>query len=128
MEAKLCYRCQISKPLSEFYLDKSKRDGHTAACKACLRAYSRERKAHVGQKRGGPLPKYRSYRAEDQLKAWARSATLSAIERGLLRPEACQMCGEPKSEGHHPDYSEPLDVVWLCSKHHAAVHRGALEV
>jgi hypothetical protein len=31
-------------------------------------------------------------------------------------------CGSAKSEGHHTDYSRPLDVVWLCKGHHLALH------
>ena len=27
-----------------------------------------------------------------------------------------------KPQAHHPDYSRPLDVVWLCVKHHKEVH------
>jgi len=27
-----------------------------------------------------------------------------------------------KPEAHHPDYSAPLDVVWLCSAHHKQAH------
>ena len=32
-------------------------------------------------------------------------------------------CQELKVEAHHSDYSKPLEVVWLCSKHHKLVHR-----
>lgn len=31
-------------------------------------------------------------------------------------------CDETRVEGHHPDYSRPLDVVWLCACHHDACH------
>ena len=27
-----------------------------------------------------------------------------------------------KSQAHHPDYSKKLNIVWLCSEHHAQVH------
>lgn len=36
---------------------------------------------------------------------------------------SCASCGRP--HGHHPDYSRPLDVVWLCDKHHKEVHAMA---
>ena len=31
---------------------------------------------------------------------------------------------EVEGERHHPDYSKPLDIVWLCRKHHKELHRG----
>lgn len=29
---------------------------------------------------------------------------------------------EKKPEAHHPDYSSPLSVVWLCPSHHKQAH------
>jgi hypothetical protein len=53
---------------------------------------------------------------------WAHSATRSGIRRGLLQPQPCSVCGEPKAEAHHDDYERPLHVVWLCRAHHKQLH------
>ena len=34
----------------------------------------------------------------------------------------CKICGDINAIAHHHDYSKPLDVVWLCRKHHAEEH------
>lgn len=52
----------------------------------------------------------------------ARVIMAAAISRGDLVRQPCVRCGNPKSHGHHPDYSKPLDVVWLCAQHHNEVH------
>ena len=43
--------------------------------------------------------------------------------RGELQRQPCQVCGSPKSEGHHDDYTQPLAIIWLCRIHHCARHR-----
>lgn len=58
---------------------------------------------------------------EQSDKNFARSQVRLAIERGVLKREPC-MCGNKKVEGHHPDYKKPLDVIWMCRKHHAELH------
>jgi hypothetical protein len=45
-----------------------------------------------------------------------------ALKRGTLKRQPCETCGDPKSEGHHRDYRKPLDVQWLCKRHHFAAH------
>lgn len=50
----------------------------------------------------------------------ARAAVLRAIADGkIVRPEACSRCGAKCiPEGHHPDHSKWLEVIWLCFKCH----------
>lgn len=33
--------------------------------------------------------------------------------------EGCGIIGER----HHKDYNKPLDIIWLCKKHHLELHR-----
>lgn len=47
----------------------------------------------------------------------------SALEAGTIVKKPCQVCGNLKVEGHHEDYSKPLEVDWLCRKHHDAIIR-----
>jgi len=48
-----------------------------------------------------------------------------AVESGrLIRFKHCECCGgERPTQGHHKDYSKPLDVVWLCVSCHAYTHK-----
>jgi len=57
------------------------------------------------------------------------SAIARAIEKGtLIKPEQCQECGKGgRIEGHHADYSKPLDVEWLCSRCHRLKHTNFFE-
>lgn len=48
----------------------------------------------------------------------------NAVKKGLVQRGSCGVCGVDNADGHHDDYNNPLDVRWLCRKHHAAVHPG----
>lgn len=48
--------------------------------------------------------------------------------RGILIPKPCEVFGcTNKSEKHHDDYNKPLEVRWICRKHHLAFHKVARE-
>ena len=63
----------------------------------------------------------KKYRASNTEKAKAHAAVNHAMRDGKLYRMPCFCCGE-KAEAHHPDYSSPLDVVWLCDSHHKQLH------
>lgn len=54
-------------------------------------------------------------------RAACRQASAQAEKLGLLiRPDACERCGEDRYlTRHHADYTEPLLVEYLCEDCHA---------
>jgi hypothetical protein len=56
----------------------------------------------------------------------AAIAVREAVRNGILvRPEVCEICDKSPRDGvvaHHPDYSRPLEVEWLCRSCHTAKH------
>jgi hypothetical protein len=56
-------------------------------------------------------------------KRQAHKAVENALRIGEMTRSPCSVCGAAEAQAHHPDYSRPLDVVWLCDKHHKAEHR-----
>lgn len=47
-----------------------------------------------------------------------------ALRKGHLERGSCEVGGgcSGRVEGHHEDYSHPLDVTWLCRSHHLDRH------
>ena len=47
----------------------------------------------------------------------------NAIRDGRLKRGPCAVCNTTENvHGHHDDYSKPLDVRWLCERHHIELH------
>lgn len=63
--------------------------------------------------------------ARNALKKKARDALRNAVVRGRVVPGACEIGNdcEGRIEGHHENYERPLDVTWLCVRHHMERHR-----
>lgn len=57
-----------------------------------------------------------AWKARNAIKVSCHKTVLLAIKSGkLLRPDACDKCGQGgRIEAHHDDYSKPLEVRWLC--------------
>lgn len=63
---------------------------------------------------------------------YKKSANLK-VKRNITmkdnKPCQCQLCGcnDNNLEGHHYDYSKPLDVTWLCKRCHSLAHKAINE-
>lgn len=132
MPSKRCFKCQTVKPLEEFYAHPRMADGRLNKCKACtkldVRANYRTNKGHYQRYERGRAkdPKRVAKAAEclrnNPVKRRARRAVHNAVRDGRLSPLPCEVCGCLQVQGHHEDYSKPLDVAWLCFEHHRARH------
>jgi len=136
---KTCFKCGATRPTSEFYRHPRMADGHLGKCKICTRLdvaanragkskdqkwLARER-ARCVAKQGAYRLRYKEMYPE---RVSARTALSNAITRGKIKkPLRCDVCGfkgaARQIQGHHGDYSKPLDVMWLCARCHADQHR-----
>lgn len=55
--------------------------------------------------------------AEELRKESSRGQFRYAVRKGQIEREPCEVCGA-EAEGHHDDYTKPLEVRWLCKEHH----------
>ena len=74
---------------------------------------TKEYKVHNRQRR-------KKYVAQNPIKERARSIVRSMLASGkLARPAACPLCGTTGLvEAHHPNYEQPLWIVWCCKGCH----------
>jgi hypothetical protein len=60
--------------------------------------------------------------ARSKIQALAGSIANTAMRQGRISRQPCEVCGNPKVDAHHDDYSRPLKVRWLCRSHHRQHH------
>ena len=66
----------------------------------------------------------RAYRERNPVKYKAHNMVNNAVRDGKLFPLPCEICFNTHDlHAHHDDYAKPLNVRWLCSKHHREWHR-----
>ena len=136
---KKCFKCEKEKPYSEFYKHKKMKDGYLGKCKECtkkdavehreanideIREYDRER-SKLPHRVKRNVENTKKFREQFPHKYKAHSLVGNAVRDGrLVKPDKCPVCNETRQiEGHHDDYSKPLNVKWLCAKCHRQLHR-----
>lgn len=65
----------------------------------------------------------RQWKMKDPERYRAQNVVHRAVKSGKLIRGPCVVCGALNGDGHHEDYSKPLDVVWLCRACHNRHHR-----
>lgn len=127
-DKKRCWSCKETKPIEMFHRDSYQKDGHNGMCKECRRIIVRTQPHRKIWKKNHPEKareinaKYRLNNKE-KLKAWL--ILRKAVKEGAISKEACRICGK-SAHAHHPDYSKPLEVIWLCQQHHKDIHYGRI--
>lgn len=116
-EAKTTRVCRLCRrELSRDRFDKARRGSNKVKsyCRDCLVVQHRLLYNHRQRNSGGSTKR-------DPMKSRAKNLFQSAMRRGKIQRQPCEICGE-HAEGHHPDYSKPYEVRWLCSRHHKRIH------
>lgn len=112
-EMRVCKICQQSLALESFQAEPRVKDGRRSVCRLCTKA------ARAGKHTG------KQARSKSPEKNRARGRVRDAVRYGkIIKPMHCQLCSAETPahllDGHHADYSRPLDVIWLCRSCHGA--------
>lgn len=147
---KTCKKCNATKPVEDFYPHKLMKDRRSAQCKECIKARSaayaaanKERRRIVNRnysRRPEVKQKRKAYQQTEKGKQVSNATTLAWMRRnpeklgaqmmvrgallcGFMQRQPCEICGTTvRVQGHHDDYSKPMEVKWLCHPHHAERH------
>jgi len=83
---------------------------------------------HVREHKRKYIKKYRQL-PDVKFKDTARLLLKTEIRAGRMNRQPCEVCGINNGvQGHHEDYSKPLEVIWLCRKHHRQLHMWKTDV
>lgn len=138
---KRCWKCKQTQFISEFYRDKSRKDGFQPVCNTCHKArrktakYKAVKKAYQERYRQTESAKicYRQCAAKQRVKFPERIKATNAVGRAVKTerlPRADTLkcsCGEQAKEyHHHKGYAKEhwLDVVPKCKQCHVDIHQA----
>ena len=149
---KVCRECNVEKDLSNFYKHSAMADGHLNKCIECVKArVNKHRNENIEKAReydkkramlphrvkarkeyiktdSGKISKRKTmdkYNKEYPMRYAAHIIAGNAIRDGkLVNPKKCSECDSTtKIEAHHDDYTNPLQIRWLCEKCHKTWHK-----
>jgi len=66
--------------------------------------------------------KIASAKAKNKYEAANPARRPAWVACAVLGRKPCQVCGEVRTDRHHPDISKPLEIIHLCRLHHKLAH------
>lgn len=119
-----CNDCQTFKGVDHFQKRNGRPLSPCVACRAkrCQKYVADGHRNYPGSSEDRRQQIY-AWAARNKEKRAAHQAVQYALRKGKLKRLPCESCGEPKSHAHHRDYSQKLDVQWLCVVCHKKEHR-----
>lgn len=118
---KTCHRANVKANREkniDYYREFDRRRGNLPHRVAAREQYAKTPEGKAALARGS-----KAWGRKNPIKKSASTAVNNAIRDGKLTRHPCEVCGEQKAQAHHDDYSNPLDVRWLCATHHAEWHK-----
>ena len=147
---KKCLKCGQEKDIVFFSKDRTRLSGLQSWCKICRAESSKSwkqknKKRHCElnrkweQKNREKVNKTKSLWRKnnkeiynESRRRWKRKHPIAHIAHYMVNNEIyngkliklpCEICGTTNNiHAHHPDYSKPLNIIWLCRKHHIELH------
>lgn len=121
-----CRLCKKSSPEVVLSKDGLYRGSQLYSCRSCNTERLKKYRSTPEGRRRVFAAVYRSIRNNPE-KQRARTKVRQALSRGTIsKPEICLNCPEKKVEAHHVDYSQPLNVIWMCRACHRNFERAHL--
>lgn len=149
---KVCKDCGTQKPLTEYYKHSGMLDGYLNKCIECVKARVKKhrsinietikefdkkrgmlphrvqaRKAYLQTEQGKAAKKraHDTYKEKYPMKHAAHILFRNAVRDKMVEvKDSCEECNSKLNlQGHHDDYTKPLEVRWLCVKCHNLWHK-----
>jgi len=143
---KSCRQCTVEKPLSEFHKHPHMGDGHLNICMVCIRlnvsnrleqkkkdpTWMKQERERCRLKQAKLRQQGRGGKTSNTAKhAWRKRNPTKTRAHGVaqnthkVRPDICGKCKKPADtlHRHHPDYTKPKEIIWVCPKCHGEIHR-----
>ena len=137
---KICFKCNIEKPLTEYYKHKQMTDGHLNKCKDCTKSDTKnasEKNLSTPENKlkeqARQREKYHRLKYREKHKP-TKEMSIKAMNNYRIKfPEKykakikSQRMIKPfvNAEAHHWSYNilDAKDVIWLSKKDHSTAHR-----